>query len=270
MIRTTPALVAAPSLACALLLLSASASAQDLAPPSTGEPAADDSAASAPKDGNAKPDDKKADDEKKKDSGRGLEWVYLNAGAGFSYIDMSVISASNLLPGPLTATSNQPSASQGPAFSLGAGLRLFILTLGARATLNELSAFNLWQIDGELGLHIPIGHFEPYFGLHGGYCFVGTLSDGLSGLTSGSQSPAIQISGGDFGAQLGLDYYFNHFVSLGIDVSGSLLFLQRPPAPLPKLPAGVTVPASLQSDYAKSGDSIGAGVAPTLRLGFHL
>jgi hypothetical protein len=232
-----------------LLSFAKNAHAQDLAPPSTGAQADPSSTPPPPA------EDAKLGTEEKKDSKRGLEWVYLNADAGFSYISMDSLSNSNL------GVTN--SSSAGPTFGVAAGIRLFILTLGARANLNALSSFNLWQMDAELGIHIPIGHWEPYFGLHGGYCFVGSLDDGISG------SPNVSVTGGDAGAQLGLDYYFNHFVSLGIDVSGNALFLNRPPT---ALPAGVSsqLTASQQAIYKQSGDSVGLGVAPSLRLGFHL
>lgn len=224
------------------------ANAQDLTPPSTG-PAPEVSTTAPP------PEDAKLGSEEKKDSKRGLEWVYLNADAGFSYISMDSLSNSNL------GVTN--SSSAGPTFGVAAGIRLFILTLGARANLNALSSFNLWQMDAELGIHIPIGHWEPYFGLHGGYCFVGSLNDGLSA------SPNLSVTGGDAGAQIGLDYYFNHFVSLGIDVSGNALFLSRPATTLPASVSSQLTP-SQQAVYQQSGDSVGLGVAPSLRLGFHL
>jgi hypothetical protein len=184
-------------------------------------------------------------------SKRGLEWVYLNADAGFSYINMTGFSGSNLV------TVNN--AAAGPTFGVGAGIRLFILTLGVRANLNELSTFNLWQLDGELGFHIPIGHWDPYLGLHGGYCFVGSLDDGLSG-----SSANLSITGGDAGLQVGVDYYFNHFVSLGIEGSGDALFLSRPAV----APSGLPPEAAMA--YQASADSVGFGVIGSLHLGFHL
>ncbi len=275
MIRRTPALFAAPLLACAPLLVNASAAAQDLAPPSTGDSSSAGTTSATSQTGTAKPEgtkpeDKKLESDEKKDSGRGLEWVYLNADAGFSYINMASLSMSNLVPTSTAGSLVQNTSSSGPVFGVGAGVRIFVVTLGARASLNELSSFNLWQLDAELGFHIPLGHWDPYFGLHGGYCFVGALGEGITGLTSGSQSPSISITGGDAGAHLGIDYYFNHFVSLGLDVSASFLFLSRPPPTLsPTQMAALSAVGEL-SNYEKSGDSVGFGVAPSLHLGFHL
>jgi hypothetical protein len=261
MTRITSLLLGVP-LAAAALLLSKAASAQDLAPPSTGSDASGATASGAPKS-----EGEKLDSDEKKDSGRGLEWFYVDGNAGFSYINMTSLSVSNLLPAAASGANSLPTqstSSQGPVFGVGAGLRLFILSLGARASLNELSDFNLWQLDAELGLHIPIGHFEPYIMAHGGYCFVGSLSQGVADTAS------ISIYGGDVGAKLGLDYYFNHFVSIGLDVSGSLLFLHRPPPALTATEVQVLKAAGEYSTYQQSGDSVGMGVAPSIHLGLHL
>lgn len=255
--------LAAAGAAALLLVISGTAFAQDLTPPSTGtaNPPPDPNAPLPPP-GTAAPtssgEGEKLGKDEKKDSGRGLEWLYLNADAGFSYINMSSLSDSNLSPGSLQSTS-----SVGPKFGVGAGIRLFILTLGVHANLNELSAFDLWQLDGELGFHIPIGHWEPYFGLHGGYCFVGSLGDGLSG------SPSLSVTGGDAGLQLGLDYYFNHFVSVGIEADGSAFFLHRAPTAIPAA-AAAELPPQAAMLYQQSGDSVGLGVVGSVHLGFHL
>ncbi len=261
------ALLSAP-----LLLASAGARAQDLAPPSTETPTG--SATPTPPDDTSPAPSKpvghpapsasptsqdsssKLADQEKKDSKRGLEWLYVLADGGFAYANMASLSHSNLMV--------QNASSSGPALGLSAGIRLLFLQLGVRANFNALSSFDLWQMDAELGFHIPIGHVEPYFGFHGGYCFVASLDDGLSG------GGAPSITGGDAGLQLGFDYYFNHYVSLGVEVGGNLLFLHGSP---PALPDGLTlsdIPANQRQTYEQSGDSVGLGVTTSLHLGFHL
>jgi hypothetical protein len=201
-------------------------------------------------------DEAPSNGDEKKDAGRGHEWAYVDADVGISYVNMASLSSSTL--------QQQNMASAGPSFGVGAGFRLFILSLGARATLNSLSSFNLWQMDAELGFHIPKGHWEPYLGLHGGYCFVGSLDDGISG------SPTDSITGGDAGLQGGVDYYFNHYVSLGLALGGNALFLHGAPPPLPSGVALASLPAKDRMLYEQSGDSVGLGLGASLRLGFHL
>jgi hypothetical protein len=197
---------------------------------------------------------------------RGPEFLYLKADAGFSYVDMASFSS--------TTFAVQKTSSYGPMFGVGAGLRLAILTLGVNANLNELSDFNLWQLDAELGLHIPSEHWDVYLGIHGGYAFVGTLDSSSVAQVAGQSPGGVSIYGGDAGLQLGADYYFNHFVSLGFELAGSALFLHRPPAALPaefnSLPAAAQDQIRAQPLYANSGDSVGAGAGASLHLGIHL
>ena len=54
-----------------------------------------------------------------------------------------------------------PGMAGGPAFSAGAGVRFVILVLGARLRYNALSTFNMWQINGEVGLKKDIFTIQP-------------------------------------------------------------------------------------------------------------
>ncbi len=198
--------------------------------------------------------------------GRGPEFLYLSADAGFSYIDMASFSSSTFAV--------QKTSSYGPMFGFGDGLRLDILKLCVRANLNELSDFNLWQLDAELGLHIPSHHWDVYLGIHGGYAFVGTLDSTSVSQVAGESPGGVTIRGGDAGLQIGADYYFNHFLSLGFELAGNALFLHRPPASLPadfsSLPPAVQQQFTSQPLYQDSGDSIGLGAALSLHLGVHI
>jgi hypothetical protein len=250
--------------ACAGLLVALPrlALAQDLAPPPP--------ISSEPQSPQQQSTEKTLDEGEKKDTGRGLEWVWLNAEAGGSYINMAQFNSTTF---GVTNTK-----SEGGMFGLGAGIRLFIFTLGVRARLHELSAFNLWQVDGELGVHIPLGHFDPYISLHAGYSFVGTFgadafgTPALPGGTAVASSPDVSVHGVNAGVSIGFDYYFNHFISIGIDGTADALFLQRPPAALPD---GLTqsdvmmLPPQFQQLYNNSGSSVGFGLAASGHLGIH-
>ncbi len=191
-----------------------------------------------------------------KDSGLGLEWLWLNAEIGADYTSMDSINSSNF--------QLQRSASAGPAFGVGAGVRILFFTAGVRARDLQLSDFSLWEVDAEAAFHTRIDHVDPYFGLRGGYAFVGTLS-----------SDAVQTGASDFtvhgfnaGLMFGLDYYFSHFVSLGVDGNPEFLFLQRPPVTLPAGVEMLLTPAQ-QTAYRQSGSSVGFGIAGTVHLGVH-
>jgi hypothetical protein len=202
----------------------------------------------------------------KKDSGRIFELVWANVEGGFSYINMRQLSSSNL--------GIENASSAGGLVGLGAGLRVFVFTFGVRARLNELSAFNFWEINGELGIHIRAKKWDPYFALHGGYTFEGSLSASAVGNSLSASATDISIHGADAGLSVGLDYYFLPVLSLGLDATGQALFLSRPPASLPpdfaQLPPAEQAMIKSQPLYQVSGDAVGFGISGSLHLGLHL
>jgi len=240
----------------------ASAHAQDLAPPPPIAP-------QAPADSSGSTN---AADESK-DSGLGLEWVWLNADIGTAFVNMASFSAS--------ALGIQQSQSSGPAFGFGGGVRLLFLTAGVRATDMQLSAFNLWEINGEAAFHIRIWHIDPYFGVRGGYAFVGSLNSDAVNVATGSSASNVAVHGFDVGPMVGIDVYLAHYVSLGVDGDAQFLFIQRPPVAIPTVPSSVPpaerAAAQQQIDqqvmsnplYQQSGSSVGLGLTLTAHLGIH-
>jgi len=203
-------------------------------------------------------------DDESRDSGLGLEWIWLNADIGASYVGLDSINSSTF--------SLQHSSSSGGAFALGAGVRLLFFTVGARARDLQLSSFNLWEIDAEAAFHMRIDHADPYFGLRGGYAFVGTLSSSAIG-SPGGTSPDVSVHGYSAGLMAGFDYYFNHFLSLGLDLNPEFLFLQRPKAALPAgfdlLPPAAQMEVLSSPLYQESGTSVGFGFTGTAHFGVH-
>jgi len=262
-----------------LLLVPAGARAQELAPPSTpintpapqplappqplppgqlappapmgpnGPTSPSGPTGPAPAPGSTEAELQKAEEE---DSGRNFELVYVNADFGGSYINMQQFSQDKL--------ALVKSDSGGIMAGLGAGVRLLVFTLGARARFHHLGAFDLWQLGGEGGFHIPIGRLDPYILVHGGYAFTGSLSD----------SGDAKVHGFNAGASLGGDYYLSALFSIGIDGTADFLFLQRPPAPLPSnLTADQKAQLQAQPLYANSGSSAGFGLSGSLHFGLH-
>jgi hypothetical protein len=214
------------------------------------------------------------DKAKQEDSGLGLEWVYANADIGASYVDMKSFSESQLAV--------VDSKSGGLAWGVGAGVRLFILTIGVR--VRNHTGLGLWQVMGEVGLHPLRAHFDPYFVLRGGYDTVGTLSQSVDVATMGGSTVStngdVQVHGGNGGLALGFDYYLASLISLGAEASGDVLFLSRPAAPLPALTAQQQ--AALNADpqaqmayqqaqqlHSQSGSSVGFGATFTAHVGIH-
>jgi len=215
--------------------------------------------------------------DEKKDSGLGLEWVWLNADVGTAYANMTSFNSS--------ALALQQSASSGPAFGVGAGVRLIFLSAGLRFTDMQLSAFNLYEINAEAAFHVRVWRIDPYFGVRGGYAFVGSLNSGSVAVATGSSmsnvSSSVAVHGIDVGPMVGIDVYFAHWISIGLDGQAQFLFIQRPPAPIPSVPASVP-PAEQQAAkamiasevmsnplYQQSGSSVGLGLTGMAHLGIH-
>ena len=233
-------------------------------PVAPGAPAAAGAPGSQPAPGQPPSVDVPPEDESQ-DSGLGLEWIWLNADAGFAYTDLASFSSSSL--------GMKKTASSGPVFGGGIGARLLFFSFGVRARDLILSDIgDLWEIGGEAAFHLRVWHIDPYFGVRGGYNFVGSLNQSSVNSATGSTSPSVSVHGFNVGPMIGIDYYFNHWISAGADFDAQFLFLQRPTV---ALPAGVTqadvakLPPSAQQLYNQSGSSAGIQISPTVHLGIH-
>jgi hypothetical protein len=246
------ALAAASLAACALSSTAARAQALD-APPSF---ATSPTTASGTRN---------ADDERH-DSGLGLEWVWLDADVGGSYIGLESFNSNNL--------SLQNTTFGGGAASVALGARILSFTAGVRARYLFLGELNLWELDGDIGFHTRIDRLDPYIVLRGGYAFDGSLGNGAAAAVSGQTPNGINLHGWNVGLAFGGDYYFVHYVSLGVDLNPEVLFLQRDKLALP--PGYASLPAQAQQQilasplYKESGNSIGFGFTGTVHLGLHL
>jgi hypothetical protein len=250
----------------ALALISPVARAQDLAPP---PPIQQNGPGSQPAPSNEelqKQDtNRKLNEAESADSGRNFELIWADFQAGGTYIDMAQFSASDLAV--------RQTKAGGPSFSLGAGIRLVIFYAGLRARYNVLSMFNLWNLNVEAGIKIPISALDFMIGAHGGYSFVGSLADSnqATDTSTPTKNDAVSIRGFNVGADVALDYYINSYFSVGVGVLGDVLLLNRPPVDKPK---GLTAEQQAKVDadplYQKSGTSAGLGAGGMLRLGLHL
>ena len=132
------------------------------------------------------------------DEGRGLEWFWARAEVGASYTHLLL---------------DEKTASGGVLFGAAAGARLLFFTAGARFRYHQLADYNLVQVSGMLGAHIPYGWWD----------FGADLYLGWAGAPSLSPSP----SGFHVGLEGGADYYLAKWFSLGATIDFELLFLGR-------------------------------------------
>ncbi len=191
----------------------------------------------------------------REDAGRGLEFVWLAAESGYEYLALDALHGSSLLDGRVIT----PSGSA-LVLGAGAGVRLIFLTLGARVRVARQSAWDLWTLNGEVGLHLPMGELEPSFTFSAGYATLASVS--ASSPPEGFNAEGVDVGG--FNGRLGaaLDWYLNPLLSLGAQGSVELLVLSRSP-----LPADDAAP--VLSWYAREGSGVGLGASLTARVGLH-
>ncbi len=238
---------------------------QGPAPPPPMNP----SAPGAPGNPSATPADEQAtraqlDHAEAEDTGRKFEIFWLRGELGGSYINMTQLSNDTL--------QIEKASAGGPMFAFAAGVRFVVLVMGARLRHNALSSFNMWQLNGEVGVKLPIRDFDFSLTGHGGYSFVGRLGD--AGVATSSSVPTttdkVEIRGFNLGIEAALDYYVSPTFSVGAGLFSDVLFLNRPPL---EVPASFTPEqrAQIANDplYQKSGTSAGLQLGGGLRLGLH-
>jgi hypothetical protein len=197
----------------------------------------------------------------KEDSGRGLEFAWLNVEAGPQYLGLQALKADNLVDGTLV-----DSKGVGMNYGAGLGVRLLAFTLGARFRFGNFSDWQLWTLGAEGGMHIPLGRIEPYFTLGAGYASLGGFKPDALGAAYKPSAHGLDLRG-----SVGLDVYLSNTFSIGGNLSGDLLFLSRSASDVASATPGAGTP---QQDagavYAKDGSGIGAGGTLSLVLGLHI
>lgn len=216
---------------------------QNPPPPSVQPPDAGGLAAPGP----GQPDDetgRRLQAAERDDSGRGLDFFWIEPLIGFRGVH--VLDAS-VFDGALI-----PSESYGLALGAGAGVRLLYFTAGVQFRYGVLSAWDLWTLGLDVGLRVPLGDFEPYFGLGGGFAAVEGAID-----ETGTISPS--AFGGNIRVFGGLDYFVTPVFSVGARIGLETIVLGRD-----------AVPAAVGTPYASGGSGVALSYEPAAVLGIHL
>jgi len=196
-----------------------------------------------------------------RDSGRGLQLFWLDAEAGFTLLGLRTFKSEGLVDPAVV-----PTQRGGLTLGGGLGVRLVFITLGPRFRFGTFGDWQVWTLDGEVGLRVPIGRIEPYALLSGGYVSVGALS-----VHDRVASSDIDIHGWNLRAGGGADVYLSKAFTLGGRLTGDALFLTRPgvdPEALAEAGTGADA-ARLQAVYAADGSSIGAALTVSAVVGLH-
>jgi len=195
---------------------------------------------------------KRADEE---DTGRGLEFAWLNGEVGYQVAGLDALSSNELVDGTLIEQNHA-----GLVYGAGVGIRLFVLTLGARFRYAPLQDGRLWSLNAESSLRIPLGRLEFYVLAAAGYVTLGGFG---ANAATGVDLSQVSLSGFNARAGAGLDFYLSNTFSVGANVSSDLLFLQRRASDV----AEMVSPA--EAVYASDGSGIGATFTSTAVLGLH-
>lgn len=192
----------------------------------------------------------------REDAGRGLEFFWIDVEGGYEYASLGAFRSDALL-----GAGGVEDTGSGLALGVGAGVRVIFSTLGGRLRLLRAGGWDLWTLNAEVGLHLPIGALEPSFTFGVGYAWLGTPS--AEGAT-GFDADAVDVDGVDARLGANLDYYVNPLLSFGARASFEALALWRSGAAQPAV-----VPASTAETYARDGDGIGFGVTLGATAGLH-
>lgn len=151
----------------------------------------------------------------REDSGRGLDFVALGADVGFGAVDLGAFSQ-NLAPGTVSGSGGLVS------FGVSAYIRALYFTLGPHFRAGSLDSLSTWSLLLESTMRIPMGDFEPFFGVGGGVLQA-------SGITSQVAGEEVQLTatGLDLRALAGVDYYLSDTLSVGAQADLDFLFLSR-------------------------------------------
>jgi hypothetical protein len=167
----------------------------------------------------------------REDSGRGLEFFYVNGGAGLSYVGLPSY-------GPPGYRFTKSSAV-GPELDLGLGVRLLVLTIGPRVRFHPLTGYNLIQANLEVAVHLPLGDLDLYGGVHGGYTMMASTKKAFE-VAAGTPTNDVGMSGGDVGLDVGADYYLSSLFSIGGALTGEVIFLKTSDLPPPDTKGSAT------------------------------
>jgi hypothetical protein len=204
--------------------------------------------------------------------GPASQHVWIDAQAGVEYINLETFNADF----DTVSVGLLPTSGVGPTANVGVGLRFVWLTLGVRGRVasfedssptQTVGSWQVWTLDGELGLRAPLGRFEPHGAIAAGYSSFGGFGNAIQGLSAG-----LDVHGIDGRIEGGADWWLTRDLSVGVDASAGLLGVARPGISARDLatPKEVgTVNEAKARVLEASGSSVGWLFALTGDLGVH-
>lgn len=183
-----------------------------------------------------------------KDSGRGLQFFWIDPEVAFRWYDFALLSDSALLDGETFE-----STGFAPSVGLGAGARFLYFTGGARFRFNFAGDLPFWTAGIEAALRVPLGALEPYVLVGGGYLRTLEYKDKCGGCYKG-----LTVSGGYATLGGGVDYFVTPVFAVGPRLDLEIPFLSRD-----------AVAAAPEPAYAADGSGVGLSANLGLHLSLH-
>jgi hypothetical protein len=184
---------------------------------------------------------------------KGPDVLFLEAETGAAYVGLQTLHVKR----DVVPTSTR-SEDIGGLFGIMGGAKLLFLSVGPHATFGRFQDWDLWTLNLDVGFHAPLGHFEPFLRLGGGYT---RLSRAFDKVRNGG---SLHSDGYDISLALGADYFVVPYLTIGGRFSGQLLGLHR---------SGVNLDTQdgLVNDYLKyDGAALGLALSGSMALGLHL
>jgi hypothetical protein len=166
-----------------------------------------------------------------------------------------------------------PSWGVGPSATVGLGGRLGFFTLGGRGRVSSFGgdggfqgAWQLWTLDAEVGVRVPLGRIEPHVAFAGGYAQSSNFGRAVSNLVG------VDLHGLDLRIGGGADYWVLHNLSIGAEADFGVLAVTRPGVSLQDVAAVQqvsTLNQAKQRVLEASGSSVGTVLAVIADVGVH-
>jgi hypothetical protein len=179
----------------------------------------------------------------REDSGRGLSFIWIDPEIGGRWYDLGLLGGSNL-----GEDGGYKEDGFAPSLGLGIGARFLYITGGARFRYN----FSYWTAGLEGALRIPMGTFEPYVFVGGGYLRSLDFEDKCRGCLDD-----LVISGGYGAVGGGIDYFLTPVFALGVRLDAEISFVGRDAVP------------KAMGVYTKRGSGVGLSTNAGLHFSLH-
>jgi hypothetical protein len=194
-----------------------------------------------------------------RNQGRGWAWLYGGVELGGTYTRFDTITSDNAFAG------GTRSGGTAPVVGATLGARLSLVSLGVRSRVGFFSDYQALVIGPELGLHFPIGEWEPNLSASLGYTRL------LNVKAPQLQGDGYRVSGLNARLGLGLDRWISPHVTVGGSFALDLYALTRPETLLLAKQAkdDANPQLAIAAVRAAEGSSVGAGASLIFNATYH-